>query len=59
MVEIEKTAYPRFSKNKKLTDNILQKIYTPSVDEILIAETHTKDPINKLKFLVRHEVHHD
>lgn len=59
MVEIEKTAYPRFSKNKKLTDHILQQIYTPSVDEILIAETHTKDPINKLKFLVRHEVHHD
>jgi len=52
MVEIEKTAYPRFSKNKKLTEHTLQKIYTPSVDEISIAETHTKDPINKLKFLI-------
>ena len=52
MVEIEKTAYPRFSKNKKLSDLTLQKIYTPIADEISLAEQHTKDPINKLRFLI-------
>lgn len=52
MVEIEKTAYPRFSKNKKLSEQTLQTIYTPSVDEISLAETHTKDPYNKLRFLI-------
>lgn len=51
MVEVEKTAYPRFSKHKKLTDKILQTIYTPSQEEILLAEKHTKDSNNKLKFL--------
>jgi hypothetical protein len=52
MVEIEKTAYPRFSKHKKLTDKILQAIYTPSQEEFLLADKYTKDPGNKLKFLI-------
>lgn len=52
MVEIEKTAYPRFAKYKKLSDKILQTIYTPTQEEILLAEKYTKDPNNKLKFLI-------
>ena len=52
MVEIEKTAYPRFSKHKKLTDKILQTVYTPTQEEILLADKCTKDPSNKLKFLI-------
>ena len=52
MVEIEKTAYPRFSKHKKLTDKTLQTIYTPSQEEVLMAEQYTKDPHNKFKFLI-------
>ena len=52
MVEIEKTAYPRLSQHKKLSDKTLTTIYTPSVDEILLAEKYTKDPVNKLRFLI-------
>ncbi len=33
-------------------DNILQTIYTPSQEEILLADQYTKDPQNKLKFLI-------
>ena len=52
MVEIEKTAYPRFSKHKKLTNKTLQTICTPSQEEVLMAEQYTKDPHNKFKFLI-------
>jgi hypothetical protein len=52
MVEIEKTAYPRFSKHKKLTDKTLQTIFIPTQEEILLADKYTKDPSNRLKFLI-------
>jgi len=52
MVEIEKTIYPRFYKNKKLSNKDLQIFYTPTEEEILLAEKYTKDSINKLRFLI-------
>lgn len=52
MTEIEKTAYPRFSKYKVVSSKELKNLYTPSSEEILLAEKYTKDLQNKCRFLI-------
>jgi hypothetical protein len=52
MTSIERTAYPRFTKTRQISKKQLYDIYTPSSDELYLAEQHTNDAVNKLNFLV-------
>lgn len=51
MASIEKTAYPRFT-NKRLSKKELIQVYSPSSDDMHLAEMHTRDSKNKINFLI-------
>jgi TnpA family transposase len=47
---LQDTAYPRLKHN--ITDKELATIYTPTLDELSLAEQHTKGSSAKLNFLI-------
>lgn len=50
MPSLQDTAYPRLKHN--VTDKELATIYTPTLDELSLAEQHTKGSSAKLSFLI-------
>ena len=51
MSSIEKTAYPRLKSNP--TAQALADLYTPSPDELALAQRVTRGPSNQLSFLIQ------
>jgi hypothetical protein len=51
MPSLQDTAYPRLKHN--VTDKELAIIYTPALNELSLAEQHTKGSSAKLSFLTQ------